>query len=1340
MSFQGRHANAGSFIGSWPILPSVVAGQPVLLPRTIRENATILGIQRETAAGYDLDGRSFLLNVDSTPHTISFSYASTLPLSEVISQINSGAGVTVAYNDNGFLKLQSPTAGDTSYLKIETDPSSSPTDVLLNLGLFPETEAYAGDLTQAQHVDPDRQVATPGQMAMAEGESFEARVFNRALASLAINNDRNEGQLSKKRVASRDSFDVASYSVPGAVHGIQLSGDLLAYAGRTSTPSVAELQKFFSILDSEGRELTKVLYVPDVTGVTGTFSTATDGSGKQICTSAAFNALSEATYEAGAYYLVSSAFTGGAAVLNGKPLKIVEIRGGLGASSEAAIENIDPATGDVIAITDSGIAFEVCERTATKVVVDGVFENVTTATAGTPRLENTPVAKRSSIVPTRIELGNRIVCAGEDFTASPALQVGDLVTWASSTIDSPFNNNGTYRVDKVIDPETIQVIASDWGSAILNPATTGGSIGTLTISTDGDFILNPFLRFPSTDSDALPDVGEVFEVVYLKGTTFREATDNNPAIFQSDVRFNQEADDTVARAVLRIWGPSVTSIDDVLYGDYRINLEHIDSRLNEEHYSYDDAEKTGSSADDTRSWGRHKDIRPDTINMWGYSTAETRMYLRSTADSSSATLTDPHELISVRDVNDVKKLAVTALGHITNHDSFDSTHALIDLFVDATDRYKLWGSSDSSVWTGQKLEFNFTTDPGNVGMAMNELSFVNNVPGAAVDGYDGVTLLKLNCDWSATSASKGFWGSGITFLELSGDLSGDGTDYAGYDYITALTGVHVNHQTASSTRIIGDHIGILIEDILYAGTGIPGDPAGSGNNYAIYTNAGLVRFGDRIISEVSDSLDSTTLGLGASFTLSENGATPTGSAGLTLDYDMAHTGAAAFNASAVWLRFQKSTAVNNTGLHSILRLTDGTFANESGTHAGLYVDNITGGTTDYAIYTNDGDVRFGDLVTGVEGFSAPLTSSGDVALNMLISGTPSIAFQIKRDATNPLIQWDTGDYETYVAASNQWEWYVGSVAKLKLTADELSPAVTDVLDLGSSSYLWDRFYAHGCSFSSDSSDTLAEHPWSFSHTYNDNAHTGSTGFFTVDTSVPANETSSIVGFRANHDATSGEGSIGDQIGAYFTNNWTPAGTSAVSMSVLTGLSVSLGVTGRSSSSLSSAYGIVCNVDAGLGATIATTAYGLRVGASGATTNYAVYTDGGTVRVSSDGIVVGNPGSGDMGSGTINVATNIYLNGGSQIWPDYVFEKAFTGKVEKYKSDKAALYQFMSLEELEDYAKKVWSLPNSHLKKPMGLFDQVLFAVEKIEDLYLHLFQKEREIQELKKRLDLLETN
>lgn len=99
-----------------------------------------------------------------------------------------------------------------------------------------------------------------------------------------------------------------------------------------------------------------------------------------------------------------------------------------------------------------------------------------------------------------------------------------------------------------------------------------------------------------------------------------------------------------------------------------------------------------------------------------------------------------------------------------------------------------------------------------------------------------------------------------------------------------------------------------------------------------------------------------------------------------------------------------------------------------------------------------------------------------------------------------------------------------------------------------------------------------------------------------------------------------------------------------------------------------------------------------------------------------------------------IATN-----SSSVFPDYVFQKYYTGK-SNIKDD----YQFKTLSQVEDFIKINGHLPNypsAEEIKNQGFIDMIktqVTNVEKIEELYLHLIEKDKEIQELKQRLEKLE--
>jgi hypothetical protein len=125
-------------------------------------------------------------------------------------------------------------------------------------------------------------------------------------------------------------------------------------------------------------------------------------------------------------------------------------------------------------------------------------------------------------------------------------------------------------------------------------------------------------------------------------------------------------------------------------------------------------------------------------------------------------------------------------------------------------------------------------------------------------------------------------------------------------------------------------------------------------------------------------------------------------------------------------------------------------------------------------------------------------------------------------------------------------------------------------------------------------------------------------------------------------------------------------------------------------------------------------------------NYSIYTNGGTIYVGADGILCGAATGGDKGTGTINVSVDIYKNNASYNNPDAVLEKVFTGSVVKHKDSPFADYPgLMSLAEVELYAREHFNLPR--VSQAKGMFDRSDVVLEKVEELFLYLFDHEKRL-------------
>ncbi|MDY3364298.1 hypothetical protein PG623_09865 [Riemerella anatipestifer] len=128
---------------------------------------------------------------------------------------------------------------------------------------------------------------------------------------------------------------------------------------------------------------------------------------------------------------------------------------------------------------------------------------------------------------------------------------------------------------------------------------------------------------------------------------------------------------------------------------------------------------------------------------------------------------------------------------------------------------------------------------------------------------------------------------------------------------------------------------------------------------------------------------------------------------------------------------------------------------------------------------------------------------------------------------------------------------------------------------------------------------------------------------------------------------------------------------------------------------------------------------------------ATTSDGTTARTNDNRVTIADDGA--------VTAKGFMGYSGATIFPDYVFQKYYTG-TSSIKAD----YNFKTLSQVEDFVKTNGHLPgyqSAEAIKKQGYVDLMatqLTNVEKIEELYLHLLEKDKEVKELKARLEKLE--
>lgn len=583
--------DVGEVLGSWPFIPDSSGASFTQAQSALTPQATILGMVREPASGYAVGSKNFYLwrDVAGTPTQTQVSFtAGNKTLAEVISTINTALGATVAENDNGFLRLRSPTVGANSYLRLESIAGSE--DVFSVLGLYSETIARGGDYIQAQHIDPSRGVASIGQVGLNVGERLEASAINRSLLQIGINAGAPQSQLSLGRRTRKVRESVTSVGTRGILVGAS-DPTKGVYLGTTPTPSVEELKNLIRVLDSEGREYQKDVFFSAALTVSNADVELKTGSSSTAKYATITAAGQFGSWDTGLYVVFNSPANG----LENKPRRI------LNSTPDKIIVEADDL---LLADTTTTADVELYRGYGgVKVRVDGFYDTFSAPSSFGSRVEAVPVAIGSaSGAVSSIERGNRVYLSDPAVnftTANP----GDLVVWANAGSSSPWSNNGSYRIKEIIDEKTITLVNEDYSPAILNPDSTGG-YGDISVNSDGLFRSSPYIGIAAqTEANAqngfgaVPENGETLILEYYVEDNYLEALTNDPnaggpissstesALSSLVQRFNLEHDDfgfskTIFPKAINMQGESIPGTQFRMTGD--LNISALSRLYNED--------------------------------------------------------------------------------------------------------------------------------------------------------------------------------------------------------------------------------------------------------------------------------------------------------------------------------------------------------------------------------------------------------------------------------------------------------------------------------------------------------------------------------------------------------------------------------------------------------------------------------------------------------------------------------------------------------------------------------------------------------------------------------------
>ena len=133
-------------------------------------------------------------------------------------------------------------------------------------------------------------------------------------------------------------------------------------------------------------------------------------------------------------------------------------------------------------------------------------------------------------------------------------------------------------------------------------------------------------------------------------------------------------------------------------------------------------------------------------------------------------------------------------------------------------------------------------------------------------------------------------------------------------------------------------------------------------------------------------------------------------------------------------------------------------------------------------------------------------------------------------------------------------------------------------------------------------------------------------------------------------------------------------------------------------------------------------------------NAGAWTFSAGIDLAAGGLLVGAATGGNLGAGKINVSSGIYLNNTAYTNPDYVFERHFTGKIERF-ADRPGAARYagrLPLDELERHVAERFRFPGIS-EEPTDIFERGDIALEKLEEQALYLFELNARIGRLERR-------
>ena len=423
---------------------------------------------------------------------------SGLVINTIIADINTALGAVGSAEDRGgYVVILSNASGDGASVEI-VDAGGNDASALLGFPVSPDPLALVEGGDRAYSPAGGSENNPVGTYMAADGEDVTSDVLNRVAGALSVNADYLNACLEREvalpMIVEVDSVAVGNPWLPARIKQSGGNIDQINVGGLSAINAGLSDRVYLGIgLDNQNSSLQDI----------ADYFAVTDPNRVEI-------------------------------IVGGYPVRVSAVTHGQrnGAPPNFGSSDTDPP---IVAMADS---------TAPWLPADG------------KGLLGVNVKKTASVGISEILYRSAIRCAGATFLTDGVVP-GDVATISGSTVNVPFNHDGSYTVEQVFDEKTILLRPTNAGDrGELNPGT--GVFGNVEIFQGGLFSEDVWLTF----DPPIPATAGAAKFTLMLGGGYSLCSLPTDHLLRIALSTSEEVDDLVQKVIREMKGPLLDSMDD----------------------------------------------------------------------------------------------------------------------------------------------------------------------------------------------------------------------------------------------------------------------------------------------------------------------------------------------------------------------------------------------------------------------------------------------------------------------------------------------------------------------------------------------------------------------------------------------------------------------------------------------------------------------------------------------------------------------------------------------------------------------------------------------------------